>query len=152
MSSSSTALKSPEASVNFVLPCLNSTPIPRGPFSAPSLPPGMCWQQPPTWPPCLPSTAQHILLKCPLRCCHPLLKNVNSSGKSRRSVDANRGLMFSGSPCMGVAVARQSVCPWDWGEGLRKRLSGVSDPCCHQSSSTVSCLHAMALPRFSFKI
>lgn len=86
MSSSSTALKSPKASANFVLPCLNSTPIPRGPSSAPSLPPGICRQQPPTWPPCLPSTAQHILLKCPLRCCHPLLKNVNSSGKSRRSI------------------------------------------------------------------
>ena len=47
-------------------------------LQSPSLPPGMCRQQPPTWPPCLPLpyTAQHILLKCTVRCCHPLLRKM----------------------------------------------------------------------------
>jgi len=62
----------------------------------------------------LPATAQHILLKCKLRCSHPLPEQCNSSGKSRRSVNANRVLMFSGSPWMDRRGC-QAVHPWNSG-------------------------------------
>ena len=62
----------------------------------------------------LPATAQHILLKCKLRCSHPLPEQCNSSGKSGRSVDANRVLMFSGSPWMDRRGC-QAVRPWNSG-------------------------------------
>ena len=82
-------------------------------FQSPLLPPGRCQQQPSPWPPrfLLPTTAQHILLKCTLRCSHPLPEQCNSSGTCGRSVEANRVLMFSGSPWV-ERRGCQAVCPW----------------------------------------